>query len=98
MKPLLPPIRARTLDGLKREARSCRRCPLWAPATQTVFGEGPAQARLFFIGEQAGDQEDRSGRPFVGPAGALLNKALVEAGIDRAQVYVTNVIKHFKFE
>ena len=86
------------LDEDRRAARRCRACSLWQHATQTVFGEGPADARFFFIGEQAGDQEDRSGRPFVGPAGGLLDKALAEAGIDRADVYVTNVIKHFKFE
>jgi uracil-DNA glycosylase family protein len=88
----------RRLAALARAARRCRACDLWRDATQTVFGEGPADARFFIIGEQAGDQEDRSGHPFVGPAGGLLDKALAEAGIARGQTYVTNVIKHFKFE
>ena len=88
----------RDLAAVKRAARRCRACPLWENATQTVFGEGPDKARIVLIGEQAGDQEDRVGRPFVGPAGGLLNKALAEIGIDRERVYVTNVIKHFKFE
>jgi DNA polymerase len=91
-----PPARA--LDALCEEAAACRRCPLWKPATQTVFGEGPADAQLLFIGEQPGDQEDLAGRPFVGPAGQLFDRALVEAGIDRARAYVTNAVKHFKFE
>lgn len=85
------------LAGLAREAADCRRCPLWEPATQTVFGEGPADARIVFVGEQPGDQEDLAGRPFVGPAGQLLDRALAEAGIDRRTVYVTNAVKHFKF-
>jgi uracil-DNA glycosylase len=80
-----------------REAMGCHRCDLWEPATQTVFGEGPAHARIMMIGEQPGDQEDLIGRPFVGPAGQLLDRALEEAGIDRRQVYVTNAVKHFKF-
>ncbi len=80
------------------EAASCRACPLWEPATQTVFGEGPADARLMFVGEQPGDQEDLAGRPFVGPAGKMFDTALAEAGIDRATAYVTNAVKHFKFE
>jgi DNA polymerase len=88
----------RSLAALARAARDCRACDLWRDATQTVFGEGPADARFFIIGEQAGDQEDRSGHPFVGPAGGLLDKALAEAGIARKKIYVTNVIKHFKFE
>ena len=87
-----------TLGSLRREAASCRACPLWTNATQTVFGEGPADAEIMFVGEQPGDKEDREGRPFVGPAGLLLDRALVEAGIDRARVYVTNAVKHFKFE
>lgn len=86
------------LVALATEAAACRRCPLWEPATQTVFGEGPADARLMFVGEQPGDQEDLAGRPFIGPAGQLFDRALVEAGIDRATVYVTNSVKHFKFE
>lgn len=80
-----------------QEAGGCRRCQLYAPATQTVFGEGPAEARIMFIGEQPGDQEDVIGRPFVGPAGQLLDRAMEEAGIDRRGVYVTNAVKHFKF-
>lgn len=80
-----------------REAATCRRCPLYAPATQTVFGEGPAGARVLFVGEQPGDQEDVIGRPFVGPAGQMLDRALADAGIDRRTVYVTNAVKHFKF-
>jgi DNA polymerase len=89
---------ARELAALRREARHCRACPLWEPATQTVFGEGPPNPRFFFIGEQAGDREDLAGHPFVGPAGGLLDKALAEIGIARDQVWVTNVVKHFKFE
>jgi DNA polymerase len=86
------------LDALREEAVSCRRCPLWKPATQTVFGEGPADAALLFVGEQPGDQEDLAGRPFVGPAGQVFDRAMAEAGIDRATTYVTNAVKHFKFE
>lgn len=85
------------LDGVREAAAHCRACPLWEPATQTVFGNGPADARVLFIGEQPGDVEDRKGEPFVGPAGRLLDRALVEAGIDRAQTYVTNAVKHFRF-
>ncbi len=81
-----------------KEAAACRACPLWEPATQTVFGEGPVDARLMFVGEQPGDQEDLAGRPFVGPAGQMFNAALAEAGIDRNEAYVTNAVKHFKFE
>jgi uracil-DNA glycosylase len=77
---------------------SCRACPLWKDATRTVFGEGPADAEIMFVGEQPGDREDLAGRPFVGPAGLLLDKVLNEAGIDRTRVYVTNAVKHFKFE
>jgi uracil-DNA glycosylase family protein len=88
----------RSLSGLKAEAADCRRCPLYRNATQTVFGEGPARASVMFVGEQPGDQEDLQGRPFVGPAGKLFDKALAEAGIDRARVYVTNGVKHFKNE
>jgi len=86
------------LAGLAEEASGCRRCPLWQPATQTVFGHGPATARLMLVGEQPGDMEDLAGKPFVGPAGQLLDRALAEAGIDRSGVYVTNAVKHFKFE
>ncbi len=86
------------LARAKAEAAECRRCHLWEPATQTVFGEGPPDASIMMIGEQAGDHEDLAGRPFVGPAGQLLDRAMAEAGIDRTQVYVTNAVKHFKFE
>ncbi|HEX2529451.1 MAG TPA: UdgX family uracil-DNA binding protein [Geminicoccus sp.] len=86
------------LEELRQQAAGCRECPLWAPATQTVFGEGPEDARVVFVGEQPGDSEDLKGRPFVGPAGQLLDRALDEAGIDRHKVYVTNAVKHFKFE
>ncbi len=85
------------VEQAAREASDCRRCPLYAPATQTVFGEGPAGARALFVGEVPGDQEDVIGRPFVGPAGQLLDRAMLEAGIDRRAVYVTNAVKHFKF-
>ena len=86
------------LAELRERALDCRNCHLWADATQTVFGEGPAGAAILFVGEQPGDQEDLQGRPFVGPAGQLFDRALAEAGIDRASVYVTNAVKHFKFE
>jgi DNA polymerase len=90
---------ARTsIAALRRAAESCRECPLWKPATQTVFGEGPQDARVMLIGEQAGDREDLEGAPFVGPAGRVLDEALEAAGIERDSLYVTNVIKHFKFE
>ena len=85
------------LDRLRREAASCRACPLWKNATQTVFGEGPP-AEIMLVGEQPGDREDIEGRPFIGPAGLLLDRALAEAGVDRGRVYVTNAVKHFKFE
>jgi uracil-DNA glycosylase family protein len=85
------------LDELRAHAASCKDCDLWEPATQTVFGEGPAGAPLMLMGEQPGDQEDKQGRPFVGPAGRILDDALEEAGIDRSLVYVTNAVKHFKF-
>ena len=84
--------------ALRDEAAGCTRCPLHKPATQTVFGEGPVVAALMFVGEQPGDQEDLAGRAFVGPAGQVFDRAIAEAGIDRAQVYVTNAVKHFKFE
>ena len=87
-----------TLDTLRAQASHCKLCPLWEPATQTVFGEGEPQARLVFVGEQPGDQEDLAGKPFIGPAGQVFNKALKEAGIDRRDAYVTNAVKHFKFE
>jgi uracil-DNA glycosylase len=85
------------LDALRSAADGCRGCPLYENATQAVFGEGPADARVVLVGEQPGDQEDRQGAPFVGPAGRLLDGALEEAGIDRASAYVTNAVKHFKF-
>lgn len=88
---------ARTLERLRDEARECRACPLWREATQTVFGEGPAPAAMMLVGEQPGDREDRAGRPFVGPAGGVLERALAAAEIERSQVYVTNAVKHFKF-
>jgi DNA polymerase len=87
-----------SLDALRAAAMGCKRCPLWKPATQTVFGEGPGNARVLVVGEQPGDQEDLSGHPFVGPSGKLFDKALAELGIDRDRVYVTNAVKHFKFE
>ena len=87
-----------TLKVLREQATSCRACPLWREATQTVFGEGPSRAALMLVGEQPGDVEDVSGHPFVGPAGKLLDRALSAAGIDRRRVYLTNVVKHFKFE
>lgn len=87
-----------TLRALREAARHCRGCHLWAVGTQTVFGEGPSRARVLVVGEQPGDQEDREGHPFVGPAGRLLDAALEEAGIDRREVYVTNAVKHFKWE
>lgn len=89
---------SRRVDALAAKATGCTRCPLYRDATQTVFGEGPTGATLMLVGEQPGDQEDRAGRPFVGPAGKLLDRALVAAGIDRVDVYVTNVVKHFKHE
>jgi probable DNA metabolism protein len=85
------------LEAIRAKAAQCRACPLWAAATQTVFGEGPPDARVMFVGEQPGDSEDLRGRPFVGPAGQVFDRALAEAGIDRAGVYVTNAVKHFKF-
>ena len=88
---------AAKIDQLRAAASECRGCPLHAGTTQTVFGAGPQSARLVFVGEQPGDQEDRRGEPFVGPAGVLLNRALREAGIERDQTYVTNAVKHFKF-
>ena len=89
---------AASLSQVRQQARHCRACPLWANATQTVFGEGPARAAVMLVGEQPGDQEDLSGHVFVGPAGQLLNRALEAAGLDRATLYVTNAVKHFKFE
>ncbi len=89
---------AETVEDLREAASGCRRCPLWQDATQTVFGEGPDAARVVFVGEQPGDQEDIAGHPFVGPAGKVFNAVLDEVGIDRQVTYVTNAVKHFKFE
>lgn len=83
--------------AVRADALRCTRCPLYKYATQTVFGEGPLDAAILFVGEQPGDQEDLAGRPFVGPAGRIFDRALEEAGIDRERVYVTNAVKHFKF-
>jgi uracil-DNA glycosylase family protein len=94
--PFVPP--RPTLEKLRAAAEGCTGCDLYKHATQTVFGEGRQSSLIMFIGEQPGDKEDLAGRPFVGPAGALLDKALEEAGIDRAKVYVTNAVKHFKWE
>ncbi|SKA26585.1 UdgX family uracil-DNA binding protein [Novilysobacter spongiicola] len=91
------PASVGTLEALRDEVLGCRACPLWEPATQAVFGEGPADARAMVVGEQPGDQEDLHGRPFVGPAGQLFNRALAEVGIDRGTLYITNAVKHFKF-
>lgn len=87
-----------SLRALRDAANGCKRCDLWKPATQTVFGEGRERARIMVIGEQPGDQEDLEGRPFVGPAGKLFDRALAELGIDRGGMYVTNAVKHFRFE
>ncbi|KUJ65865.1 hypothetical protein ACZ90_42620 [Streptomyces albus subsp. albus] len=94
--PFVP--RRADLAALRSAAADCRGCPLHGAATQTVFGSGEAGARLVLVGEQPGDQEDRQGRPFVGPAGKVLARALDEAGIDPAEAYITNAVKHFKFE
>jgi uracil-DNA glycosylase len=102
-KRLEEPMRGKTagaaneLERLREEAAACRACPLWKDATQTVFGEGPPHAPIMLVGEQPGDKEDLAGKPFVGPAGQMLDRALAEAGIDRGKVYVTNAVKHFKF-
>jgi len=87
-----------TISDLRAEAKGCRACDLWKIGTQTVFGEGAERSRVMFVGEQPGDQEDLAGRPFIGPAGKLLDRALEEAGIDRDSVYMTNVVKHFKWK
>jgi uracil-DNA glycosylase family protein len=87
-----------SLDAAREAAKDCRACDLWKTGTQTVFGEGGSHAKVMFVGEQPGDKEDLQGAPFVGPAGAILDKALIEAGIDRKQTYVTNAVKHFKWE
>src|SRR3954468_12019104 len=87
-----------SLRTLREASRGCRGCRLWMVGTQTVFGEGPVKARVMIVGEQPGDQEDKEGHPFVGPSGSLLDAALEEAGIERSTVYVTNAVKHFKWE
>ena len=92
-----PHATAESLAALREEAAECRACPLWRNATQTVFGEGPQAAQIMLVGEQPGDKEDLAGKPFVGPAGQMLDRALKEAGIDRSKTYVTNAVKHFKF-
>src|SRR5690349_25170065 len=88
---------SRDVDELAEAAHSCKGCDLYLDATQTVFGAGSAKADLMLVGEQPGDQEDKAGEPFVGPAGRLLDKALVAAGVNRERLYVTNAVKHFKF-
>jgi len=92
---MIPPHAS--LSSLREAAAGCKACDLWKTGTQTVFGEGKPSAAVMMVGEQPGDQEDRTGRPFVGPAGRILDQALAEAGIDRSEVYVTNVVKHFKW-
>ena len=98
LREVAPGTEVATLEDLRDAAAHCQDCPLWQPATQTVFGEGNAVARLMLVGEQPGDQEDIAGHPFIGPAGQLLDRALQEAGLDRSTLYVTNAVKHFKFE
>ncbi len=95
--PREPKTSSDTIKALRVEAADCRACPLWKNATQTVFGEGPQHAQVMLVGEQPGDKEDLAGKPFVGPAGQMLDRALEEAGIDRGTVYITNAVKHFKF-
>jgi uracil-DNA glycosylase len=95
---LAKPPPTRDLDALRAASKKCKACPLWRTGTQTVFGEGPKHARIIFVGEQPGDKEDLEGRPFVGPAGRMLDRALEEAGVDRSETYVTNAVKHFKWE
>ncbi len=92
-----PPPKAQNVDELKSAAASCKGCELWQNATQTVFGDGDEHARMMLVGEQPGDQEDLQGKPFVGPAGRLLERGLDEAGIDRRRVYLTNAVKHFRW-
>ena len=89
---------AAQLEGLRKRAAGCRDCALWANATQTVFGEGSPRARIMFVGEQPGDSEDREGHPFIGPAGRILAQAMDAVGIERERVYITNAVKHFKWE
>ena len=94
----LPALPGLTLTSARNQAQRCRRCDLWKRGTQTVFGAGPAKARIMFVGEQPGDAEDLAGEPFVGPAGRLLREALEEAGIDPKTAWLTNAVKHFKWE
>ncbi|OGA40521.1 MAG: uracil-DNA glycosylase [Betaproteobacteria bacterium RIFCSPLOWO2_12_FULL_68_19] len=89
---------AQSLKQIREDAKRCRDCPLWANATQTVFGAGDPHARVMLVGEQPGDEEDRKGLPFIGPAGRLLDRALEAAGVDRSHVYITNAVKHFKWQ
>jgi uracil-DNA glycosylase len=96
-RPAIPPDTS-SLAEMRESARECTACHLFRRATQTVFGEGPKNAPIMLVGEQPGDREDEAGKPFVGPAGKIMDRALEEAGIDRKQVYVTNVVKHFKWE
>jgi DNA polymerase len=91
-------VNSAPLTKLRSAARNCHNCPLWKDATQTVFGAGPADSRIMLVGEQPGDKEDLAGEPFVGPAGKLLDRALGDVGVDRDAIYVTNAVKHFKFE
>ena len=97
LSPISVALTGKTLAELRRAAADCKACDLWKTGTQTVFGEGASKARIMFVGEQPGDQEDRAGQPFVGPAGKILHKAMEEAGIDDTEVYLTNVVKHFKW-
>jgi DNA polymerase len=97
VNPADPTLTIHTIPGLRNAAIDCKACDLWKTATQTVFGEGSSKPTIVFVGEQPGDQEDRAGHPFVGPAGKLLNKALEQAGIEHSKVYLTNVVKHFKW-
>src|SRR5213080_4648281 len=94
--PLIPP--APTLPALRKAAASCKACDLWKRGTQTVFGEGARNAQVMLVGEQPGNDEDLAGHPFVGPAGRMLDRAIAEAGLDRKAIFVTNAVKHFKFE
>jgi DNA polymerase len=96
--PFLPGDGETSLEDLRQAAAGCQACDLFRTGTQTVFGEGPRRAAVVFVGEQPGDQEDRAGKPFVGPAGRVLDDALDEVGIDRSKVYVTNAVKHFKWQ
>ena len=93
----MPKSSRNTLAKVRDDAAGCRPCPLWKDATQTVFGEGPQNATIMLVGEQPGDKEDLAGKPFVGPAGQMLDRALEEAGVDRSKAYVTNAVKHFKY-